>query len=105
MEIPEIPPISEGGGPGGFVGRGFTMLHAVVSSYCPTLERWLGNVMAIVPQDSECLSDFLWEPLTKEAEIDLANSCVSLATLGSIKELAGDECSTDDESDDDEWEG
>lgn len=46
----------------GFVGRGFTMLHHMVSSYVPVMDRWLRNVMMIVPQDSECLSNFLWEP-------------------------------------------
>ncbi|KAL3916681.1 MAG: hypothetical protein SGARI_007904 [Bacillariaceae sp.] len=80
VEIPEIPPLSfmttAGGGDDprqrdenssmmggmGFVGRGFTMLHAMVTSYAPVMDRWLKNVMTIVPEDSECLLNFLWEP-------------------------------------------
>mmetsp|Transcript_42150 Transcript_42150/g.101377 ORF Transcript_42150/g.101377 Transcript_42150/m.101377 type:complete len:606 (-) Transcript_42150:20-1837(-) len=49
---------------GGFVGRGFTMFHHMVSSYVPIMDRWLRHVLRIVPQDSECLSNFLWEPDT-----------------------------------------
>jgi hypothetical protein len=104
FQIPEIPPIADETGSGGFVGRGFTMLHTVLSSYCPTMERWLRNVTAIVPQDSESLTNFLWEPLSKEEKFDFASSCASLVTLGSIKELEDDECTVEDESED-EWGG
>jgi hypothetical protein len=45
-----------------FVGRGFTTLRNMVESYVPIMDRWLRSVMMIVPQDSECLSNFLWEP-------------------------------------------
>lgn len=101
VQIPEIPPISGGAG---FVGRGFTMLHAMVTSYVPTMEIWLHSVMAIVPQDSECLSNFLWEPLPNGLPpMDFTfKSCGSLAPLGSIKEL---EYNTDDSDSEDEWEG
>ena len=62
--------------------------------------------MEVVPQDSECFMDFLWEPTTEastacfKSVLDSINnnnvsdqavsnkfkSCTSLATLGSIKE-------------------
>ena len=74
------------------------MLHAMAKSYVPIMERWLRNVMAIVPKDSECLTNFLWEPLSNESfplEIP-SKSCTSLATLGSIKEL---DYNTDDDDD------
>jgi hypothetical protein len=112
IQIPEIPPMTgDTATPGvGFVGRGFTMLHAMVTSYVPVMERWLRNVVVIVPQDSECLTNFLWEPLSSEMPLDFtpldfsSKSCTSLATLGSIKEL---DYNTDDDSSDeeDEWEG
>jgi hypothetical protein len=104
IQIPEIPPLtgddSENGI--GFVGRGFTMLHAMATSYVPVMERWLRNVLAIVPQDSECLTNFLWEPLSNEIPLDLSKSCTSLATLGSIMELG---YNTEDDDSEDEWEG
>jgi hypothetical protein len=108
IEIPEIPSISGSAtnGNSGFMGRGFTMLHAMAKSYVPIMERWLRSVMAIVPKDSECLTNFLWEPLSNESfplEIP-SKSCTSLATLGSIKELdynTGDE--DDDSDEDDTW--
>ncbi len=103
IEIPEIPCMTgdERNGSSGFVGRGFSMLHAMATSYVPLMERWLRNVMAIVPQDSECLTNFLWEPLSNESfPPDLpSKSCNSLATLGSIKEL---DYNTDGDTDDDE---
>ena len=122
VQIPEIPPLSVDE-ERSFVGRGFTMLHAVVTSYVPVMERWLKNVMAIVPQDSECLMNFLWEPTVEistascKSVLDSINnsssnninsrnfvsgkkfkSSTSLATLGSIKEIDHD---TEDESEDD----
>jgi len=78
VQIPEIPPLTSDDedrrhmvGDIGFVGRGFTMLHAMVTSYVPVMERWLNNVMDIVPQDSECLMNFLWEP----TNTDLPTAC------------------------------
>jgi hypothetical protein len=88
IQIPEIPPLTilpgahdhhhhhhhhHNRGQGlvggvGFVGRGFTMLHALVTSYVPVMERWLKNVATIVPQDSECLMNFLWEPTSTNVE-------------------------------------
>ncbi|CAJ1942484.1 unnamed protein product [Cylindrotheca closterium] len=111
VEIPEIPFLTgeqDGSGVGaGFVGRGFSMLHAMATSYGPVMERWLRNVLAVVPQDSETLMNFLWEPLAHESPVmdSPTKACVTWATLGSIKEL---ECATDDDSeseDEDEWEG
>lgn len=104
IEIPEIPPLGddESNGNSGFVGRGFTMLHAMATSYVPVMERWLRNVVAVVPKDSECLTNFLWEPISNEDfPLELpSKSCNSLAGLGSIKEL---DYNTDESNDDDEW--
>jgi len=76
VQIPEIPPITSDDedrrhmvGETGFVGRGFTMLHAIVISYIPVMDGWLKNVMDIVPQDSECLINFLWEPTNTDLPI------------------------------------
>jgi len=76
VQIPEIPPLTSDDedrrhmvGDTGFVGRGFTMLHAMVTSYVPVMEGWLKNVMDIVPQDSECLMNFLWEPTNADLPI------------------------------------
>ena len=111
IDIPEIPPMNAGEGTssgGGFVGRGFTMLHTVLASYRPLMERWLRNVIAVVPQDSECLTNFLWEPVSsKEIQFEFAKS---YGSLGSIKEMV-DECALAEDSEDDcsesddEWEG
>ncbi len=121
VEIPEIPPFSRDhyhSGDTGFVGKGFLMLHAMVKSYVPVMEGWLQSVMEIVPQDSECLMNFLWEPATEtscssfKSVLDSANSSddqmighskmfkssTSLVTLGSIKEMDDD---AGDESEDD----
>lgn len=122
IQIPEIPPFTSGhdrrhmSGDTGFVGKGFTMLHAMVKSYVPAMESWLKNVMEIVPQDSECLMNFLWEPATDltsacfKSVLDSVNngdqmwasnkfkSSTSLATLGSIKEMDYD--TEDDDSED-----
>lgn len=110
IQIPELPPLA-GNDPAtrgaGFVGRGFTMLHAMATSYIPTMERWLRNVLAIVPQDSECLTNFLWEPISNgqsqlELKFNTSKSCGSLEPLGSIMEL---DYNTEDEDseDEDDW--
>lgn len=123
VQIPEIPPFTNDhhhSGDTGFVGKGFTMLHAMVKSYVPLMERWLKSVMEVVPQDSECFMNFLWEPSTDTSStcfksvLDSINntsnneqslgvptkfkSSTSLATLGSIKEMEYD--SGDEHSDD-----
>lgn len=121
VEIPEIPPFTSDqhhSGDTGFVGKGFIMLHAMVKSYVPVMESWLKSVMEIVPQDSECFMNFLWEPATEtpsacfKSVLDSVNnnsdqmmsvtkkfkSSTSLATLGSIKEMDYD--SGDDDSED-----
>lgn len=58
--IPELPRLSEDAGG----GRGFTMLNALLRSYGPALEHWMMKVMDIVPHDSQCLTQFLWEPVS-----------------------------------------
>ena len=117
-QIPEIPPFTDDchhSGDPGFVGKGFMMLHAMVKSYVPVMERWLKSVMEVVPQDSECFMNFLWEPTTEtpsacfKSVLDSVNNkndqtiCVSkklksstsLATLGSIKEM---DCDSGDDN-------
>lgn len=79
-------------------GRGFTMLQAMLQTYCPAIERWLLNVANLVPPDSSpCLTDFLWEPLGNNIECQklLKNGIRPVQTLGAIYE---DE--SDDEIDD-----
>jgi len=117
-QIPEIPPFTDDrhhSGDPGFVGKGFMMLHAMVKSYVPVMESWLKSVMEVVPQDSECFMNFLWEPTTEapsacfKSVLDSVNNnndqtiCVSnklkssmrLATLGSIKEM---DCDSGDDN-------
>ena len=104
IEIPEIPPIADDEGSGGLVGRGFMMLHALLNSYCPVMERWLRNVITVVPDDSECLINFLWEPLSTRSTLDFSKVSWNLDGLGSIKE--GYDCGDteyDDSDEDDEW--
>eukprot|EP00536_Pseudo-nitzschia_multiseries_P000116 jgi/Psemu1/299859/fgenesh1_kg.2_\ len=118
-QIPEIPPFNGSDDRDtGFVGRGFTMLHAMVTSYVPVMEGWFKNVMEIVPQDSECLMNFLWEPATdmpstncKSVLDSINNNChavvsskfkssPSLSTLDSIKEMDYDTEDNDSEDED-----
>lgn len=62
--IPEIPRLSDDA-----TGRsGFTMLNAWLRPYGPALEGWLKKVIDIVPHDSQCLTQFLWEPLSGQSE-------------------------------------
>lgn len=69
--IPEIPQcitnsvaVNSGAGVG---GRGFAMLQALLGPYCPAIERWLQNVMDLVPPASSAsLSNFLWEPVSAD---------------------------------------
>lgn len=124
VQIPEIPPFTSDHDHGdtGLVGKGFTMLHAMVKSYVPVMESWLKNIMEIVPQDSECLMNFLWEPATDmpsacfKSVLDSVNnndqmmrvsnkfkSSTSLATLGSIKEMDNDSEDEDSEDGRDEY--
>jgi hypothetical protein len=113
IQIPEIPPMTTDdetrGSSGGFMGRGFTMLHAILSMYRPAMEGWLRNIIAVVPQDSECLMNFLWEPLSKEeVHVEFAHSCPNLTRLGSIKEfesMAEEELEDQSTESDDEWFG
>lgn len=117
IQIPEIPPLTSDHDrrDTGFVGKGFTMLHAMVKSYVPVMETWLKNVMEIVPQDSECLMNFLWEPKSElqsdcfKSVLDSVNKTdhyklsTSLANLGSIKEMDDDTEYSDSENVSDEF--
>ncbi len=128
VQIPEIPPFTSDhhhSGDTGFVGKGFTMLHAMVKSYVPLMESWLKTVMEVVPQDSECFMNFLWEPSsetssacfksvldsinnTSNNELSLGvptkfKSSTSLATLGSIKEMDYDSGDEDSDEGPDEY--
>jgi hypothetical protein len=62
--IPELPRLAEDCPWTAQASRGFSMLQGVLSSYAPTLERWLRNVTELVPpNDSPSWANFLWEPV------------------------------------------
>ncbi|KAI2513820.1 hypothetical protein MHU86_603 [Fragilaria crotonensis] len=104
VTIPELPDYysSEDRNTGGsFAGRGFTLLQALLRSYCPAMEGWLRKVTDLVPpMDSPSLSHFLWEPVSGEVKmptqvkLPTRGSSHSFCTLVSIKE--------DEEVDDEE---
>ena len=71
--IPELPRLSEDAAGSG----GFTMLNALLRPYGPALERWLHSVIDIVPHDSQCLTQFLWEPLAVQAQDTPPTSAIS----------------------------
>lgn len=66
--IPEIPECNTDNvavSGGGFAGRGFAMLQALLGPYCPAIERWLQHVTVLVPPTSSpSLTNFLWEPVS-----------------------------------------
>jgi hypothetical protein len=63
--IPELPRLAEDCPWTAQASRGFSMLQGVLSSYAPTLERWLRNVTKLVPpNDSPSWANFLWEPVS-----------------------------------------
>lgn len=105
VTIPELPDYysSEDRNTGGsFAGRGFTLLHALLRSYCPAMEGWLRKVTDLVPpMDSPSLSQFLWEPVSGEVKVPTKSkmptrgSNQSFSTLVSIKE--DDECDEGEE--------
>lgn len=86
--IPELPRLSEDAAG----SSGFTMLNALLRPYGPALERWLHSVIDIVPHDSQCLTQFLWEPLAgqatscKERRGSYERRSSSMSTLGAIQE-------------------
>ena len=96
VTIPELPDYysKEDRNTGGsFAGRGFTLLQALLRSYCPAMEGWLRKVTDLVPpMDSPSLSQFLWEPVSGEvkmstqAKLPTRGSNQSFCTLVSIKE-------------------
>jgi len=96
VSIPEIPDYYSGEErAGSFAGKGFTLLHALLRSYCPAMEGWLRKVTDLMPpMDSPSLSKFLWEPVSGEVHM---SSSHSFSTLVSIKEdLSEDEGETED---------
>jgi hypothetical protein len=96
-EIPECDTDSVAVNGGGVAGRGFAMLQALLRPYCPAIERWLRNVMDLVPPTSSpSLSNFLWEPVS----VDIGSRCGmmrSSSSLGCIAEL-DDDCEEEEES-------
>ena len=65
------------------------------------MEGWLRSVLDVVPEDSECLTNFLWEPVSKkEIQIEFSKSQNS---LGSIQEMVLAEEDSETESDDESW--
>jgi hypothetical protein len=94
-ELPEYYLSDDTKSTGGFAGRGFTFLHALLRSYCPVIEGWLRKVTDLVPpNNSPSLSRFLWEPISVEGEdleiqfpssqVRNLNGCFT--TLASIQE-------------------
>lgn len=104
VTIPELPECIADGttdsvATGGFGSRGFRMVQALLHSYCPAVERWLRKVADVVPPNSSpCLTNFLWEPLSKNwsssqstkgpIQSNIISSKIhgSLSTLDSIDE-------------------
>lgn len=90
--IPEIPEcdtesVAVNGGGIGIAGRGFAMLQALLGPYCPAIERWLQNVMDLVPPTSSpILSNFLWEPVS----VDIGSRCGKMRTSSSLECIAED---------------
>ena len=90
--IPEIPRLADessahAGGSSHVLGGGFSMLNALLRPYGPALERWLRNVIDIVPHDSQCLTQFLWEPISGHAiSRKFERRTSSMSTLGAIQE-------------------
>jgi hypothetical protein len=97
VKIPELPDYysAEERSNSGGRGRGFTLLHALLRSYCPVMEGWLLKVTALVP-DSPSLSNFLWEPVSGSADMRSTNS---FSTLVSIKEDDSEDEVEDEEDD------
>jgi hypothetical protein len=106
LTIPELPCISDKGAPAtvatGFVGRGFTMLHALLRSYCPAMEGWLLTVTSIIsPNDSPTLTKFLWEPLSSgETTTPTVRSSHSFSCLDAIQENEYDDGGASEDNDD-----
>jgi hypothetical protein len=94
VQIPELPDYlevderSQGGG--SFAGRGFTLLHGLMRSYCPAIEGWLRSVTDLIsPTDSPSLTNFLWEPVSSDSSTSLVrrlSSARSFSTLLAIEE-------------------
>jgi len=86
-EIPECDTENVAVNGGGVAGRGFAMLQALLGPYCPAIERWLLNVMDLVPPtDSPSLSRFLWEPVS----VDIGSRCGMMRSLSSLECIAED---------------
>lgn len=89
--IPEVPRMTmmAGASGAGVVGRGFSFLQALISSYTPALEGWLRQVTSLVPpNDSPSLMQFLWEPLVRRSS---STSTTSVSPhLDSIEESEHD---------------
>lgn len=87
--IPEIPKCDTDSVAvqGGVAGRGFAMLQALLGPYCPAIERWLQNVMDLVPPTtSSSLSAFLWEPVS----VDNGSRCGMMRSSSSLERIAED---------------
>lgn len=96
VKIPELPDYysAEERSSSGGRGRGFTLLHALLRSYCPVMEGWLLKVADLAP-DSPSLSNFLWEPVSGSN----MRSTNSFSTLISIKEDESEDEHEEEEDD------
>lgn len=93
--IPEIPECDTNNiaVTGGVAGRGFAMLQALLGPYCPEIERWLQNVMSLVPPTtSPSLSNFLWEPVSA----DIGSRSGMMRSSSSLECIAEDANSEDE---------
>lgn len=94
--IPEIPRLSENAAG----SSGFTMLNALLRPYGPALEHWLRKVIEIVPHDSQCLTQFLWEPLSGHApaskKFERRRSSSTLLAIQETDDLEQYDSDTDD---------
>lgn len=105
--IPEIPECNtenvsaNGGGVAGRGFAGFAMLQALLGPYCPAIERWLQNVMDLVPpMSSPSLSNFLWEPVSGDISSKCGGSVMRASP--SLECIAEDLDSEEEESESEE---
>jgi hypothetical protein len=94
--IPELPRLADDRAH----GNGFTMLNALLRPYGFGVERWLLKVLDIVPHDSQCLTQFLWEPLSGATNTKRYERMGSSApTLVAIQEAEADDLGYDSDTD------
>jgi hypothetical protein len=93
VTIPELPECdTDRVAVGSVAGRGFAMLQALLRPYCPAMERWLRNVMDLVPPNSSpSLTNFLWEPVSVGVERKDDSNLRRLKQSSSLECIAEDD--------------